>query len=214
MKRRRFFGAFAVYAPTERWIFMRTENAYFEAAAGLSKQLLPSDFPEIAFSGKSNVGKSSLINKLVNRKALARTSSTPGKTATVNFYRVGSARFVDLPGYGYAKVSQSERLRWSELMEGYFNSERDIRLVVQLIDIRHAATENDLDMLHYLQQTGLPYMVVLTKSDKLNQSQRRTQLAYFEKLQAEEQIPQMIPFSAMNGEGVPAILELLRTACK
>ena len=168
--------------------------------------------PEIAFSGKSNVGKSSLINKLLNRKALARTSSTPGKTATVNFYRVDEVRFVDLPGYGYAKVSQTERLRWSELMEGYFNSERDIRLVLQLLDMRHAPTENDLDMLHYLQQTGLPYAVVLTKADKLNQTERRKQLALFEELQQQEQIPAIVPFSAMNGEGVADIWTLLHKA--
>ena len=191
---------------------MKTEKAFFEGAAGISKQLLLSEMPEIAFSGKSNVGKSSLINKLLNRKALARTSSTPGKTATVNFYRVDEVRFVDLPGYGYAKVSQTERLRWSELMEGYFNSERDIRLVLQLLDMRHAPTENDLDMLHYLQQTGLPYAVVLTKADKLNQTERRKQLALFEELQQQEQIPAIVPFSAMNGEGVADIWTLLHKA--
>lgn len=188
---------------------MKTEKAFFEAAAGVSKQLLLPELPEIAFSGKSNVGKSSLINKLLNRKALARTSATPGKTATVNFYRVENVRFVDLPGYGYAKVSQAERLRWSELMEGYFNSDRDIRLVLQLIDMRHPPTANDMDMLHYLQQTGLPYAVVLTKSDKLNQTERKKQLAFFAQLQEKEQISAVIPFSAMNGEGVSEIWTLL-----
>ena len=109
---------------------MNFQAVEFEAAAGRADQLKPSDLPEIVFSGKSNVGKSSLINKLVNRKALARVSATPGKTATINFYDVDGADFVDLPGYGYAKVSKSEKGRWSELIEGYFNQERIFALVV------------------------------------------------------------------------------------
>jgi GTP-binding protein len=192
---------------------MKISNAFFEAAAGLSKQLLPSEYPEVAFSGKSNVGKSSLINKLVNRKALARTSATPGKTATINFYRVDGVRFVDLPGYGYAKVAQSERLRWSELMEGYFNSDRDVRLVVQLVDMRHAPSADDLDMIHYLQQTGFPYIVVLTKADKLNKTEYKKQMDYFNALQRLEQIPQVIPFSAISGAGAADVMAAIEEAC-
>ena len=109
---------------------MNIHAAVFEGAAGHSNQLLPSDLPEVAFSGRSNVGKSSLINRLLNRKSLARTSATPGKTITINFYGAGDVRLVDLPGYGYAKVSKTERLRWSELVEGYFQAERKLRLVL------------------------------------------------------------------------------------
>ena len=112
---------------------MKFDNAVFEAAFGVSGQLLESTVPEIAFSGRSNVGKSSLLNKILGRKALARVSSVPGKTVTVNFFRLESCRFVDLPGYGYAKVPQSEKLRWAKLMEEYFDSGRNIKLVVQLV---------------------------------------------------------------------------------
>ena len=130
---------------------MNFNEVSFEFAAGTVKQLPQSDIPEIVFSGHSNVGKSSLINKLVQRKALARVSAQPGKTATINFYRLRNCRFVDLPGYGYAKVSDSERKRWSDLMEGYFQSGRDIRLVVQLVDMRHPPSKDDLNMLEFLQ---------------------------------------------------------------
>ena len=110
---------------------MNFQNAAFESASGRVEQLPPSSVPEIVFSGRSNVGKSSLINKLLNRKSLARVSAKPGKTGTVNFYRLPECRLVDLPGYGYAKVSASEKLRWAELVEGYLNAGRNIRLVVQ-----------------------------------------------------------------------------------
>ena len=192
---------------------LKTETAYFEAAAGRANQLLPSDCPEIAFSGRSNVGKSSLINRLLNRKALARTSATPGKTATVNFYRAGAVRLADLPGYGYAKVAQSERLRWAELMEGYFQSGRNIRLVVQLVDMRHAPSREDVDMLDFLAQTGRPFVLVLTKADKLNQTQRRAQTQFYAQLCAERHIAHMIPFSAETGEGAAELKQLLHDAC-
>ena len=127
--------------------------------------------PEIAFAGRSNVGKSSLLNRLFNRKALARVSSVPGKTATINFYKVDDARFVDLPGYGYAKVSKSEKIRWAEMLEGYFKTGRNIRLVVQLIDMRHKPSADDLMMIDFLRSTGYPFVIVMTKSDKLNKTQ-------------------------------------------
>ena len=119
---------------------MNYNNAQFETAYGVSSQLPESVDCEIAFAGRSNVGKSSLINKLLNRKKLARISSVPGKTITINFYKVDKIKFVDLPGYGYAKVSFKEKERWSELMESYFNSSRKISLVVQLVDMRHPVT--------------------------------------------------------------------------
>ena len=122
---------------------------------------------EIAFAGRSNVGKSTLINKIFNRKNLARVSSVPGKTATINFYGLENVFFVDLPGYGYAKVAKSEKRRWSELIEGYLNSGRDLRLVFLLIDMRHAPSADDLHMINYLIDAELPFVIILTKADKL-----------------------------------------------
>lgn len=188
---------------------MKIQTAAFEAAAALTSQLLPPDLPEVAFSGRSNVGKSSLINKLVNRKALARISATPGKTATINFYRLDTLRMVDLPGYGYAKVSQAEKKRWGKLIEGYFEAERDLRLTLQLVDMRHPPTADDLMMIDYMTQTGIPFVVVLTKADKLNKTQRAQRWESLqEELAAYEGI-QMIPFSAVTGEGVETLREIL-----
>jgi len=188
---------------------LKLETAVFEAAAGISSQLPASSLPEVAFSGRSNVGKSSLINRLVNRKALARTSATPGKTATINFYRLDALRLVDLPGYGYAKVSGSEKQRWTELIEGYFNAERDIRLVLQLIDARHTPSKDDYQMLEYMVAREIPFVVVLTKMDKLNKTQRTQRLAALEQELAENEGVVMIPFSAVNGEGVDTLREIL-----
>ena len=152
---------------------MKFESAYFELAAGTSQQLPASDMPEIVFAGHSNVGKSSLINKILNRKSLARVSSQPGKTATINFYNLDGARLVDLPGYGFARVSASEKKRCAELIEGYFNQERDLRLVVMLIDCRHPASKDDLMMLNYLIDGQFPMKIVLTKVDKLKPTERK-----------------------------------------
>ncbi len=129
---------------------MNYNRSEFQASYGLSSQLPESDRPEFVFSGRSNVGKSSLINRLCNRKNLARVSATPGKTATINFYRVDTAYFVDLPGYGYAKVSNADRERWDELINSYFEADRSVCLLVQLLDSRHAPSADDLQMLEYL----------------------------------------------------------------
>ena len=126
---------------------MNFQKADFQASYGLSSQLPDSDRPEFVFSGRSNVGKSSLINKLCNRKNLARVSATPGKTATINFYTVDDAYFVDLPGYGYAKVSAADRQRWDQLINSYFDDRRNCVLLVQLLDSRHAPTADDLQKL-------------------------------------------------------------------
>lgn len=191
---------------------MMFEKAAFEASYGTFSQLPPSNMPEVAFAGRSNVGKSSLLNKLTNRKSLARVSSSPGKTTTINFFDVENIKLVDLPGYGYAKVSRAEKLRWSELMEGYFSSNRNIRLVIQLIDMRHPPTENDLSMLSYLIQTGYPFIIVLTKSDKLNKSEREKRLSLINEELKEVGISndiKIIPFSAIKGEGVDVIKEII-----
>lgn len=181
---------------------MNYNKIEYEKSFGTSAQLPAADKSEIAFSGRSNVGKSSLINKLFNRKNLARVSSVPGKTTTVNFFKSDDVRFVDLPGYGFAKRSESERIRWADLMEGYFNSSRPISLVVQLVDMRHPATADDRDMLAFLENTGYKYVVVLTKCDKLNKTERRERSEKIkDELSAYSPI-EIIEFSAQTGEGI------------
>ena len=194
---------------------MNLADAVFEAAYGTAKQLPPSDLAEIVFSGRSNVGKSSLINRLLNRNALARVSGQPGKTATVNFYRTGDVRLVDLPGYGYAKVSSSEKKRWADLVDGYLTSGRNIRLVIQLIDMRHPPTQLDLVMLRFLEQSGYRFLVALTKCDKLKKTQRAEREAFVRvELGVEEQVP-VIPFSAVKGEGAEEIRRIIGSVlCK
>lgn len=194
---------------------MNFQNATFEASYGLFSQIPEGELPELAFAGKSNVGKSSLINKLFNRKKLARVSAVPGKTATINFYDIdGKAKLVDLPGYGYAKVAKTEKERWSGLIEGYLASERDIALVFLLIDMRHAPGKNDLHMIDYLIETEFPFVIILTKSDKLSKTQYKAQLELMEKeIPYAEQVT-MVPFSAVTGEGVEAIQNIIRSVCE
>ncbi len=189
---------------------MNTSNAVFEAAYGTAEQLPPSSLPEYCFSGRSNVGKSSLINKLLNRKSIARVSSTPGKTITVNFYKVDGIRLVDLPGYGYAKVSDSEKERWAELMESYFNSGRNIKLVFELIDMRHNPAEFDISMLSFLKEAGIPYVIVLTKCDKLNKTEFSNSLKAIGECLGDliKNVP-VIPFSALKGTGKDELSELI-----
>ncbi len=188
---------------------MKIESAQFELSAGLGSQLPPSVLPEVAVSGRSNVGKSSLINRLLNRKSLARTSATPGKTITVNFYRLDTMRLVDLPGYGYAKLSHSEKQRFSKAIGEYLGDDRDLRLVLQLIDMRHAPTADDRQMLQFLAENGVPFMVVLTKSDKLNRTEREKQLQMFEQEFSEYEGLYWLPFSSQNGEGVEELRQIL-----
>lgn len=183
---------------------MNFNKAEFEKAFGLSAQLPIADKPEITFAGRSNVGKSSLLNKLFNRKNLARVSSVPGKTVTVNFYNVDGERFVDLPGYGYAKIPKAEKQRFAELMEGYFQSGRDIRLVVQLIDMRHKPTADDMAMISFLKQFEIPFAVVLTKSDKLKKKEYASQKELIINELGNPDYP-IIPFSSVTGEGVEEI---------
>ena len=188
---------------------MNYHNVVFETSYGKASQLGASDLVEIAFAGRSNVGKSSLINKIFNRKSLARVSAVPGKTATINFFRLENVRFADLPGYGYAKVSQSEKQRWSDLIETYFNSDRRIGLVFQLIDMRHPPTRDDLMMVDFLIECELPFVVVLTKKDKLSKKQQEERLAALQQeLPYSDQI-HIVPFSAVKGDGVEELREII-----
>lgn len=188
---------------------MNYHNVKFEASYGLLKQLPPSDMPELVFAGRSNVGKSSLINKIFNQKQLARVSSVPGKTATINFFTLEGLRFADLPGYGYAKVAKTEKERWAKLMEGYFASDRDIALVFSLVDMRHPPTADDIQMVNFLIENEFPFVVVCTKSDKLSRKQQaerlealKTELPYGDEIT-------IIPFSAKTGEGVDEIKAII-----
>ena len=188
---------------------MNFNEVNFEFAAGTVSQLPASDLPEIVFSGHSNVGKSSLINKLVQRKALARVSAQPGKTATINFYRLKEFRLVDLPGYGYAKVSKAEKQRWAELVEGYLSAQRNIKLIVQIIDIRHKPTKDDYDMLSFLYNSNAPFVIALTKKDKLKKTAYEKRIEeVLDELQDYEGI-QLIPFSAIDGSGTEDIKEVI-----
>ena len=184
-------------------------KAEYVASYGKFSQIPAPERIEIAFAGHSNVGKSTLINKLFNRKNLARVSSVPGKTATINFYGLENLYFVDLPGYGYAKVAKTEKERWSGLIEGYLSSDRDIRLVFMLVDMRHAPTKDDVKMIDYLIDTEMPFIIVLTKADKLKKTEREKRMEAFR-----TEIPcfddiHVITFSSMTFEGVDELREIV-----
>ncbi len=181
----------------------------FEAAYGKSKQLPSSDIPEIVFSGKSNVGKSSLINKILYRKSIARVSATPGKTTTINFFKLNGLRFADLPGYGYAKVSRSEKDRWSELVEGYFAQQREIALIVQICDIRHSPTKDDFTMIDFLYSTGYQFIIALTKLDKLKSSQKEARIESLKEELSDYEGIRLIPCSSQTGEGIDEIRTII-----
>ena len=189
---------------------MNYNKVFYEASYGTSKQLPKSDLPEITFSGRSNVGKSSLMNKIFNRKSLVRVSSVPGKTITVNFFRVEDVRFVDLPGYGYAKLPDREKMRFADLMENYFNSSREIRLVVQLVDMRHKPSNDDIGMISFLKENGFNFAIALTKADKLNKTEFAKQKDSIKAILDEMgvNVP-VIPFSAINGMGVDEIKKVI-----
>ncbi|HWP50489.1 MAG TPA: ribosome biogenesis GTP-binding protein YihA/YsxC [Clostridia bacterium] len=188
---------------------MNYNKVIFERSFGLSSQLSVCDCPEFVFAGRSNAGKSSLLNKLFNRKALARVSAMPGKTATINFYRLDNIRFVDLPGYGYAKVAKGERRRWDELINGYFEQNRDIALAFLLVDMRHAPSEDDMTMTNYLIESETPFIVLLTKSDKLTKAKREERLqAFLTELPSGEDMT-ILPVSSETGEGIEALRDII-----
>ncbi len=193
---------------------MNFNNVTFERSFGISSQLPPSTLPEVAFAGRSNVGKSSMLNALFGRKSLAKVSQKPGKTSTINFFATEGARFVDLPGYGYARVAKSEKGRWAELIEGYFNQDRNFALVVSLVDIRHEAQQLDLNMINFLMEAGLPFAVVLTKADKLSRNQQNKQVSVLRRqLALPEDVPMLVT-SSEKREGFGALRKLITQACE
>ncbi|MGP4074568.1 ribosome biogenesis GTP-binding protein YihA/YsxC [Halobacillus sp. K22] len=181
---------------------MKVNYADIVISAASKKQYPKAPIPEIALAGRSNVGKSSFINKMIQRKNLARTSSKPGKTQTLNFYIINDLfHFVDVPGYGYAKVSKKERAKWGEMMEEYFSEREQLRATALIIDSRHKPTEDDVIMYNYLKHFGLPVMVIATKLDKLKKSQKHKQLKTIQEVLEMEEEDTLIPFSAETGEG-------------
>ena len=181
---------------------MNYQKADFQASYGLSSQLPDSDRPEFVFSGRSNVGKSSLINKLCNRKNLARVSATPGKTATINFYTVDTSYFVDLPGYGYAKAPKTEIAKWGMMIEEYLQKREELRAIILLIDIRHEPGKNDIMMYDWLKHYGYDIIIAATKSDKINRSQIQKHLSVIRKTLGLGPDDVLIPFSGEKKTGV------------
>ena len=193
---------------------LKLQNSKLHISAGDIRQFPSKAVPQIALSGRSNVGKSSLINTLLSRKSLARVSGAPGKTITVNFYDVDGKLFlVDLPGYGFAKRPAAEKAKWSQLTDGYFTQNPNLDrlcLVLQLVDLKVGPTADDVMMLDYLTQSKLPFAVVATKTDKLNKTERTKAL---ELLHTHPSIPKdtpILPFSAQSGEGKDELWRLLR----
>ncbi len=189
---------------------MNFGSAEFTTSYGNISQLPRSEKLEIVFSGRSNVGKSSLINRIFSRKNLARVSSVPGKTATVNFYTCENVHFVDLPGYGFAKAAKGEQRRWSELVGGYLGDpDRSVALVIQLIDMRHAPTQDDIQMINYLIDEEIPFIIAFTKSDKLKKTEREKRMAQFPgEIPCFEDIT-WVATSSENGEGMDEIREII-----
>lgn len=183
---------------------LNTQNVILKISAGQPRQIPSDPIPQVAFSGRSNVGKSSLINTLLGRKSLARVSSAPGKTITINFYEVDKKLFlVDLPGYGFAKRTLEDKKQWSALTDGYFTSNKNIdrlSLVIQLVDSRVGPTKDDEMMLDFLSAAELPFVVVATKTDKLNATERKKNLEAIAAHPLVNGAP-VIPFSSLKGEG-------------
>ncbi len=186
------------------------QNVNLVMSAGFPEQFPQDNLPQIAFSGRSNVGKSSLINALLGRKSLARVSGQPGKTITANFYNIDRQYYlVDLPGYGFAKRPDAEREKWSTLMGAYFDNNPNLRLVVQLIDLKVGPTKDDDQMLSWLYETRTPYIIAATKADKLNVTDRKKNLALLSKDQMILEGTHVIAFSALKGDGRDEILSII-----
>lgn len=189
---------------------MIIKNVSLETVCGITSKLPENVYPEVAFAGKSNVGKSSLINALMNRKSLARTSSQPGKTQTINYYNINNELyFVDLPGYGYAKANEKVKAQWGKMIEDYLHKSKQLRYVFLLIDIRHEPGNNDVIMYDWIKRHGYQPIIIATKLDKINRSQVQKHLKMIRtKLQTDKDTI-MIPFSATTKQGREEIYELL-----
>ena len=189
---------------------MIIRNINLETVCGITSKLPENTLPEIAFAGKSNVGKSSLINGLLNRKSLARTSSQPGKTQTINFYNVNKQLyFVDLPGYGYAAVSQEIRAKWGKMIERYLNTSKVIKKVFLLIDIRHEPSENDCIMYNWIVENGYEPVIIATKLDKINRSQVQKHIKMIKQKIRPVEGTTIIPFSSQSKQGREEIWQLI-----
>ena len=192
---------------------MNLHNAEFVRSVTAVADCPKDGLPQIAFAGKSNVGKSSVINKLLLRKNFARVGEAPGKTTHINFFRIDEAMYlVDLPGYGYAKVSKTERDRWAELIGDFFDSERSFNLVVSLVDIRHDPSKLDHDMIDYLQGNEFNFIVCLTKADKLSRTQQARQAAAIKK-QLNVPAENVIITSSQTGTGIDELKKRIAEAC-
>ena len=189
---------------------MVIKNVNLETVCGITSKLPANRLPEIAFAGKSNVGKSSLINGLMNRKSLARTSSQPGKTQTINYYNINSQMyFVDLPGYGYATANEKVKAQWGKMIEDYLHQSKKIRAVFLLIDIRHAPSENDRIMYDWILERGYKPVIIATKLDKIKRSQTAKQLKMICDALAVVEDTTIIPYSSLSKQGREEIYELL-----
>ena len=192
---------------------MNIHNVEFIKSAATARDILGDGLPQVVFSGKSNVGKSSVINKLLNRKNIARVSSSPGKTVHINYFLVdNTAYFVDLPGYGYAKVSKTERARWSRLMEVYFSGASHITLGVMIVDARHKPTGDDITMGNWFKSTGCRLVVVANKIDKVNSSDKEKNIGVIREALDLPEGAQVIPFSAEKGTNRDMLLAAISGA--
>ena len=194
---------------------MKISKAEIVAVTARADQYPPDNMPEIAFAGRSNVGKSSLLNLLTGRKKLAKISGTPGKTRTINFYEINDRfRIVDLPGYGYAKVSKSESEKWGAMMDEYLQTREGLIVVAQLVDIRHEPTAQDIQMYEYLQYYGLSGLIVATKSDKISRNQLQKQMAMIRRKLNADKDDVILPVSALNRTGHEELLSELDECVK
>ena len=191
---------------------MKIKNVELSIVCGITSKLPETDRVEIAFAGKSNVGKSSLINALMNRKALARTSATPGKTQTINFYNINDIMYlVDLPGYGYARVSEHEKEQWGKLIERYLNTSKQLQAVFLLVDIRHEPSANDKQMYDWVIAQGYHPIIIATKLDKIKRSQVQKHVKMIKEGLGLLPGTVIIPFSAETKQGREEIWDLIET---